>query len=48
MQLFSASTIINLQENACSEIKFAHNFANKRLSLKFSQGILQIFLEQYF
>ena len=31
MQLFTAKTIINLHENACGGIKFAHNFANKRL-----------------
>ena len=48
MQLFKAKAIINLLENACGRIKFADNFANKRLSLKFSEGILEILLEQHF
>ena len=47
MQLFTAKTVINLHENACGETKFIHNFANKRLSLKFSQRLLQILLEQF-
>ena len=48
MQLCTANIIINLHENACGGIKFAHNFSNDRLTLKFSQGILQILLEQCF
>ena len=48
MQLLTAKTIINLHEYTFGGIKFAHNFSNKRLSLKFSQGILRILLEQYF
>ena len=43
----SQQTIINLHEKSCGGIKFAHNFTNKRLSLKFSLGILQILLDQY-
>ena len=45
MHLFQVKTVINLLENVCGGIKFARNFANERLSLKFFQGIFQILLE---
>ena len=48
MQLFTGKTITNLHENACGGIKFLKNFDNRRFSLKFFQGILQILSEQYF
>ena len=44
LKCLTKCTIINLQKNACGGIKFAHNLFNKRLSIKFPQGILKILL----